>query len=271
MSVQLENTEILNRIIYQNQQIVSQNERILETLQSSTHNITINSDNKIKALKEEIKQTQVEHNKLLIIYKETKDDNVGRKVKQLKYHYNNIKCELKNLIESKNVSQTEFLDEKTVLNPERVLEPEPEPEPERNLYKKKVKKVIKLIIIEEKELYSPEEISNMDDYTLASEFTRITGHSKLYCNHCKKEKSIDYWIHSIRKRCMKNVGLCNSTIIPKTCDKQQATNSICNPINNKVYPIVRNPKYSDKKKKQVIEAKKELFEKIGKDINPYKY
>lgn len=134
------------------------------------------------------------------------------------------------------------------------------------------KKLKKLIIIEEKESYTADEISLLNDYELCAEFGRIklNGNSAMYCGHCKKETPFDNWVHSIRKRCMKQ-GLSRETKIPKTCDRQQAVNALCNPINNRVYSILRSPNTSDKKKRRYLEAKQICFEKIGKEINPYKY
>ena len=135
----------------------------------------------------------------------------------------------------------------------------------------KTKKRIKFILLtEEKDSYTPEEVDNMTDYELLVHFRRITEQNKLYCNHCKRPKSLDYWVNSIRKRCMKN-GLNKKMKSPKTCDHQQAVNSICNTINNPVYSALRDPKFSNRHKQQIMQAKAEFFEKINKDVRPYKY
>ncbi len=134
------------------------------------------------------------------------------------------------------------------------------------------RKIIEFIILtEEKNSYSPEEIENMTDYELLIHFTRITQQHKLYCSHCHRNKSLEYWVHSIRKRCMKNGGLCSNMKLPKTCDHQQAVNSISNTINNKVYRTLRDPNTSNRYKQQVMQEKAELFEKLNKEVRPYKY
>jgi hypothetical protein len=138
--------------------------------------------------------------------------------------------------------------------------------------RKKQKKVFEFdIITEEKNSYSPEDIENMTDCELLIHFMRITQKHKLYCSHCHRNKSLDYWIHSIRKRCMKKDGLCSEMKLPKTCDHQQAVNSISNTINNKVYRTLRDPKTSNRHKQQIMQAKAEFFEKLDKEVRPYKY
>jgi hypothetical protein len=145
------------------------------------------------------------------------------------------------------------------------------------LPRRKLKKSIKklpsdfLIIDEEKNSYTPEEVEEMNDCELSINFSRIVGQTQLYCNHCHRQKSLEYWIHSIRKRCLKKDGLCATMTVPKTCDHQQAVNSICNPVNNRVYPTMRNPNTSERTKQLFMEAKAMCFEKMGKEINPYKY
>jgi hypothetical protein len=127
------------------------------------------------------------------------------------------------------------------------------------------------IITEEKNSYSPEEIENMTDCELLIHFMRITQKHKLYCSHCHRNKSLDYWMHSIRKRCMKKDGLCSEMKLPKTCDHQQAVNSISNTINNKVYRTLRDPRTSERHKQQIMQAKAEFFDKLDKEVRPYKY
>jgi hypothetical protein len=140
---------------------------------------------------------------------------------------------------------------------------------------KKVKKLPKKIkkLILQKEYYTPEEVDKMDNFVLCREFIRLTGHQTLHCCHCgKKETALDNWITSIRKRCLKPAGLSKDTVPPKTCDKKQAVNSICNPINNRVYPVLRSNKTSNEKKERYKYAKKVCFELIGKATKkPYKY
>jgi len=141
----------------------------------------------------------------------------------------------------------------------------------KNKNKKSKRKLTLFYIIEEQESYTSDEIAGMDNYHLLSEFIRITGKEKLYCAHCKKETPLEFWIHSIRKRCLKKDGLCYEMAVPKTCDKQQAVNSICNPVNNRLYPVLRSTEYNQEIKQRMLEAKGELFVKIAKEINPYKY
>ena len=90
-----------------------------------------------------------------------------------------------------------------------------------------------------KDHYTPEEVSVMKDDELYKNFARITGYNELYCSHCKKHKGPKDWIHSIRGRCMKPDGLHKSMKIPKTCDRQQVVNRLCNPTNNPIYSILR--------------------------------
>jgi hypothetical protein len=128
-----------------------------------------------------------------------------------------------------------------------------------------------IIVDEEKESYTPEEVEEMNDCELSINFNRIIGQNQLHCNHCHRQKPLEYWIHSIRKRCMKKDGLCATMKVPKTCDHQQSVNSICNPVNNKVYPIMRNPNTSERTKQLFMETKARCFDQLGKEINPYKY
>jgi hypothetical protein len=136
---------------------------------------------------------------------------------------------------------------------------------------KKVKKIVKKLIRREKQSYTPEEVDKLNDFILCKEFIRLTGCQTLYCTHCKKHTGLDNWITSIRKRCLKPAGLSKDTVTPKTCDRQQAVNSICNPINNRVYPVLRSNETSNEKKERYKYAKKVCFELIGKDTQPHKY
>jgi hypothetical protein len=118
-----------------------------------------------------------------------------------------------------------------------------------------------------KNSYSPEEIKCMNDAELLSNFIRITGRTKLYCAHCKKETPLNHWIHGIRTRCLKKVGLSSEMKIPKTCDAQQSNNRLCNPTNNLLYPLLR--KGADA---QTINRRRgERLGELGKKIRPYKY
>ena len=141
----------------------------------------------------------------------------------------------------------------------------------RSSQKSSKRKPVELVVFEEKDAYSPEEVEQLDDYVLASEFERIVGCDKLSCKHCHGQKPIAFWIRSIRKRCMKKAGLCRTMTVPKTCDHQQSVNSICNVVNNKVYRTLRNPNVSEEEKERIKESKKGLFEKISKKTMPYKY
>jgi hypothetical protein len=125
-----------------------------------------------------------------------------------------------------------------------------------------------------KSSYSSQEISQMDDFILTREFMRITGYDKLNCKHCKHPTSLENWIVSIRKRCLKKDGLSVKTKIPKTCDQQQAVNIMRNPVNNKVYPIMRASTLNWEDytiKAAAMNRKAILFNEIGLQIKPYKY
>jgi hypothetical protein len=125
-----------------------------------------------------------------------------------------------------------------------------------------------------KSSYSPQEVDQMDDFILTREFMRITGYDKLNCKHCKHPTSLENWIVSIRKRCLKKDGLSIKTKIPKTCDQQQSVNMMRNPVNNKVYPIMRaSTLYWEDytTKAAAMNRKAILFNEIGLEIKPYKY
>ena len=134
------------------------------------------------------------------------------------------------------------------------------------------RKLENYIIIEEKDSYTTDEISLLSDYELCVEFGRIklNGKCTMYCKHCNKETPFENWVHSIRKRCMKQ-GLSRKTTIPRSCDKQQSVNSIRNQINNRHYRIMRSPNTSDKKKRRSLEERQLALEKLGIKIRPYKY
>lgn len=142
--------------------------------------------------------------------------------------------------------------------------------PVKKMKTKKRKALVELVEIdEEKMYYTSGEIKNMDDYEITEAFSRVTGQQKLYCSHCKRDTSLNNWLHSIRKRCEKN-GLSPELSLPKTCDRQQSVNSICNPINNKVYCVLRSS--ATKRVKQLyMDAKEQCFDKIGITVSPYKY
>jgi RNA polymerase-binding transcription factor DksA len=138
---------------------------------------------------------------------------------------------------------------------------------------KTVRKLMKFAV-GGKSSYTPQEVYQMDDFTLTREFMRITGYDKLNCKHCKHPTSLENWIVSIRKRCLKKDGLSVKTKIPKTCDQQQAVNTMRNPVNNKVYPIMRaSTLYWEDytTKAAAMNRKAILFNEIGLQIKPYKY
>jgi hypothetical protein len=73
---------------------------------------------------------------------------------------------------------------------------------------------------------------------------------------------------------LKKDGLSVKTKIPKTCDQQQAVNTMRNPVNNKVYPIMRaSTLYWEDytTKAAAMNRKAILFNEIGLQIKPYKY
>jgi RNA polymerase-binding transcription factor DksA len=138
---------------------------------------------------------------------------------------------------------------------------------------KTVRKLMKFAV-GGKSSYTPQEVRQMDDFTLTREFMRITGYDKLNCKHCKHPTYLENWIVSIRKRCLKKDGLSVKTKIPKTCDQQQAVNTMRNPVNNKVYPIMRaSTLYWEDytTKAAAMNRKAILFNEIGLQIKPYKY
>ena len=124
----------------------------------------------------------------------------------------------------------------------------------------------------EQDSYTTFEVSRMNAFVLCVEFSRLKLDNKttMYCNHCKKNTPFTNWQASIRSRCMKN-GLSADTVIPKTCDKQQAVNAIANAINNRVYPKLRNPKISAERKQLWSNWREMMFAKLNMKIRPYKY
>jgi hypothetical protein len=108
-----------------------------------------------------------------------------------------------------------------------------------------------------------------NDYTMIVEVIRFTGKVMLHCKHCKKDTHISNFLHSIRKRCEKK-GLDQDFQLPKTCDRQQAVNYICNPVNNKFYPVMRS-NCSERKKQRFIDAREVCLAKVGIETNPTVY
>lgn len=136
--------------------------------------------------------------------------------------------------------------------------------------KKKRRKLPNFYI--EQDSYTPYEISRLNSFVLCVEFSRLKldGKTTMYCNHCKKHTPFTNWQASVRSRCMKN-GLSSDTVIPKTCDKQQAVNAIANAINNRVYPKLRDTKISAERKQLWSKWREMMFAKLGMKIRPYKY
>lgn len=130
--------------------------------------------------------------------------------------------------------------------------------------------------------YSPEDVAKMDDCSLALAFCQITGNKSLRCIHCGIDKKNDWgknigresslrnWTQGLRKRGLK-CGIYCDMPVPKTCDKQQSVNAMSNPINNKIYPHLRNPMVSDESKSKLLEVKKGMFDTMGIGVNPCKY
>ena len=138
--------------------------------------------------------------------------------------------------------------------------------------KKSVKKQLLEDYYIEEDSYTPAEIKKMDSYVLCAEFSRLVlkGETTMCCTHCKKPTHLNKWVNSIRKRCLKS-GLDSNTQIPKTCDVQQAVNAIVNPINNRVYPKLRDPKLSVERKELWSQYRKIMLSKLGINVHPQKY
>ncbi len=255
MSAQITCTEIMSRIIsqnekvlYQNQEVISQNKILLGMLQKNPEALPEDD----ASLFETDSLTEIELS------------DIG----SIKSEEDTILSELDTEIDTVSYADADTLSyADTVSSSISSVTP-----PKRKTKKSKKTLPLEFIIVdEEKESYTPEEVEEMNDCELSINFSRIVGQTQLYCNHCHRHKSLEYWIHSIRKRCLKKDGLCATMTVPKTCDHQQAVNSICNPVNNRVYPTMRNPNTSERTKQLFMEAKAMCFEKMGKEVNPYKY
>ena len=120
--------------------------------------------------------------------------------------------------------------------------------------------------------YTKEEVATMDQFMVLSEFIRITGREKLPCAHCAKKETnvLSNWTHSIYVRAMK-VGLSADMKLPKTCDKMQARNRACNPVNNPVYSIIRSNNYEIEVKAEAVRLRQELLQNICIETCPYRY
>jgi hypothetical protein len=271
MSVQLNRNEIMSRIIsqnekvlYQNQEVISQNKILLDILQKNPE--ALPEDNSSLFETDSLTEEQT-----ILSNRNTDIDTVSSNISNVSYadsdsSYADSGSSYTDSGSSYADSGSSYADTESLVS-----------EVSSVLPKRKLKKYIKklpsdfLIIDEEKNSYTPEEVEEMNDCELSINFSRIVGQNQLYCNHCHRKKSLEYWIHSIRKRCLKKDGLCATMTVPKTCDHQQSVNSICNPVNNRVYPTMRNPNTSERTKQAIMEAKAMCFEKMGKEINPYKY
>jgi len=117
--------------------------------------------------------------------------------------------------------------------------------------------------------YSPHEVKEMDDTRLCAEFARLTGHTHLSCTHCRTRPIELYWVNSIRKRAMK-MGLSAEMKIPKTCDAQQFTNELCNPINNPAYQKIYQGVSHETKKSIVLSRQAQLIS-ISIAARPYRH
>ena len=126
-----------------------------------------------------------------------------------------------------------------------------------------------LYIIEEQGSYTAEEMKETNDYIMIAEVIRFKDKVMLPCKHCKKDTHISNFIHGIRKRAEKG-GMDQNFQLPKTCDRQQAVNSMCNPVNNKFYPVMRS-NCSERKKQRFIDAREVSFAAVGIQTNPTTY
>jgi hypothetical protein len=236
------------KVLYQNQEVISQNKILLGMLQKTPEALPEDDASLFEtdSLTEEVVLSDIDIDEL---------DSINDTVSYADSSYADT-----------SYADTSYADTESLVSEVSSVLP-------RRKLKKSIKKLPSdfLIIDEEKNSYTPEEVEEMNDCELSINFSRIVGQTQLYCNHCHRQKSLEYWIHSIRKRCLKKDGLCATMTVPKTCDHQQAVNSICNPVNNRVYPTMRNPNASERTKHVIMESKANCFEKMGKEINPYKY
>jgi hypothetical protein len=247
MSCQITNNEIMSRIIYQNEEVLSQNKILLGMLQKNPEDDS--------SLFETDSLTEEES---ILSELDTDMDTVSSTISTVSY----VDSGSSYVDSGSSYADTDSVSS-TISSGSFI---------KRKLKKSKRKLPLEFIIVDEDKVsYTPEEVQEMNDCELSINFSRIVGQTQLYCNHCHRQKSLEYWIHSIRKRCLKKDGLSATMTVPKTCDHQQAVNSICNPVNNRVYPTMRNPNTSERTKQVFMEAKAMCFEKMGKEINPYKY
>ena len=251
MSYQITNNEIMSRIISQNDAVISQNQILLSMLQKNPED-----DFETDSLTEEESiLSELDTDEL-----DTDIDTVSSTISTL----SNADSGSSYTDADSGSSYADSGSVSSTISSGSFIK--------RKLKKSRRKLPLEFIIVDEDKVsYTPEEVQEMNDCELSINFSRIVGQNQLYCNHCHRQKALEYWIHSIRKRCLKKDGLCATMTVPKTCDHQQAVNSICNPVNNRVYPTIRNPNTSERTKQAFMEAKAICFEKMGKEINPYKY
>jgi hypothetical protein len=129
--------------------------------------------------------------------------------------------------------------------------------------------------VEEKTFYSSKEVAEMDPLDVLEKFIIMTGITSLGCKHCgstyRKESHVwDNWINSIYTRALK-YGLSAAMKLPQSCDKQLASNTKNNRVNNAAYRIIRSDKYDNETKKKVIEIRQELLQEMGVSTRPHYY
>ena len=116
-------------------------------------------------------------------------------------------------------------------------------------------------------------VAAMNDHQLIAEFIRLFDKKELPCTHCNGETHVINWVHSIRKRAMRN-GLVADMKLPKTCDDQQARNMISNPVNNPAYYRLRDTERlspQDNAFALLVQQRKDGLAAVGIAAKPYKY
>jgi len=121
-----------------------------------------------------------------------------------------------------------------------------------------------------KESYTADEVAELTDHKLLSEYSRITERNIFYCSHCKKYTELTNWVYVIRKLCEKK-GLNKNLPVRKTCDKQTMKNDRCNPVNNKAYPMLRASNITKSQKHSVQELRSHGLRSVGVTTEPYRY
>lgn len=296
----MSNNEIILELLAQNNRVLANNEKIISMLQTPNQsfiNSIPNTDADIKQLEtdtscssndetisvssETVSSKSVSSKSVssetvsseTVSSEEFNDDDSSLALSEISCDVTDdntdTNSEFSNYSTSSSYTETSYYTTTSSSSSTEIISRKPTKKIKQKTNKRKVFEFV--ILTEEKNSYSPEEIENMTDCELLIHFMRITQKHKLYCSHCHRNKSLDYWVHSIRKRCMKKDGLCSEMKLPKTCDHQQAVNSISNTINNKVYRTLRDPRTSERHKQQIMQAKAEFFEKLDKEVRPYKY